>query len=183
MIRAITPDDAESYLGLCHQLDSESTYMTLEKHERQISVSEQRDRIKRLLKRPNQTILVAEAGSLAGYAAAWGGNHRRNQHRAAITVAMLLEHQRQGTATALYQKLEQWAWEAGIRRLELTVMRANLPAVQFYLAQGFCIEGTRRGSIHAGELLDEFYMGRLLYECQHHTNYIPLVECSSPYSN
>jgi ribosomal protein S18 acetylase RimI-like enzyme len=164
-IRTVTPDDAAAFLNLQHQLDREAEYMSVQPDERQVGEKEQRDRLRRILKQPNSTILVADTGEgFAGYCAAYGGKQARNKHRAGITVAVLQQYQRRGIATRLISSLESWTREGEIRRLELTVVEANYAALCFYLSVQFTIEGRRKASIYIAErgFFDELHLGKVL---------------------
>jgi ribosomal-protein-alanine N-acetyltransferase len=164
-IRTVTPDDAAAFLNLQHQLDREAEYMSVQPDERQVGEKEQRDRLRRILKQPNSTILVADTGEgFAGYCAAYGGKQARNKHRAGITVAVLQQYQRRGIATKLLSLLQLWAHDASIRRLELTVMENNAAALHLYLSVSFRIEGRRKDSIYIAErgFIDELHLGKVL---------------------
>ena len=89
-IREICEDDAEKFLALCHQLDRETQLMLLEPGERTITIDEQREYIKRILTRGNQTILVAEdqQEQLAGYLSATGGVYNRNRRTAYLVIGV-----------------------------------------------------------------------------------------------
>jgi hypothetical protein len=76
-IREITEDDAATFLNLLARVDEETQFMLLGAGERQITVEDQRQRIKTILSRDNQTILVAENNNdLIGYLAAIGGDFK-----------------------------------------------------------------------------------------------------------
>ena len=67
------------------------------------------------------------------------------------------------TGTAFFRRLEDWAAENGVTRLELTVECENTQAVSLYEKMGFRIEGTRPKSMKvSGRFVDEYYMGRIL---------------------
>jgi hypothetical protein len=64
--------------------------MLLGAGERLTTVEEQRERIKGILVKENQTILVAEReGQLVGYLVAIGGELARIRHRAYIVIGVL----------------------------------------------------------------------------------------------
>ncbi len=163
-IREIHENDAESFLALCKRLDEETQFMMLEPGERLTTAAEQRERIKRLLLRENQTILVAEAGQrLVGYLAALGGEYRRNRHTAHIVIGILQDFAGQGIGTRLFAEIEGWAQKRGIHRLELTVMAHNTTALGLYKKAGFEIEGVRKDSLFVNDrYVDEYYMAKLL---------------------
>lgn len=164
LIREIHENDAEGFLHLCKTLDEETQFMMLEPGERLTTVAEQRERIKRLLLRDNQIILVAEASDrLVGYLAALGGDYKRNRHSAHIVVGILQEFAGQGIGTRLFAELKTWASSRNIHRLELTVMAHNTTALGLYKKMGFEIEGTKQDSLWVnGRYVDEYYMAKLL---------------------
>ena len=163
-VRQIREADAAAFLELCHRLDEETRFMMLEPGERDTSIEEQRRRIRHTLLRDNQTILVAEAGGeLVGYAAAHGGDFRRNRHCAQVVAGVLRAFCGRGVGTSLFSELEDWAKRNGIRRLELTVMAHNDRALRLYRKMGYEIEGTKRDSLLVdGSYVDEYYMAKLL---------------------
>jgi ribosomal protein S18 acetylase RimI-like enzyme len=68
-----------------------------------------------------------------------------------------------GLGRRLLDHLEQWAREAGITRLELTVMDHNTRALRLYQRQGYEVEGRRRNSLRVGgRYVDELAMAKLL---------------------
>ncbi len=123
IIRTVREDDAEQFLNLCKQLDSETQFMLLEPGERKTTLEEQRTQINAILKHDNQTIFVAEQDNqLVGYLAASGGAFKRNRHSADLVTGILQTFTGQGIGTQLFQRLEEWAQQKHLHRLELTVM-------------------------------------------------------------
>ena len=57
-IRKIQESDTRNFLALCKQLDEENKLMLLELGERKTTVEEQRQQIKDILSKDNQTIFV-----------------------------------------------------------------------------------------------------------------------------
>jgi len=164
-IREIHEYDAESFLALCRQLDQETQFMLLEPDERVTTLEEQRERIKSILSKDNQTILVAEdqRGKLAGYVAAIGGRYNRNRHTVYLVIGILLGFAGQGLGTRLFTQVEEWARARSIHRLELTVMVHNERAVRLYQKMGFEIEGRKKQNLLVnGTYIDEFEMAKLL---------------------
>lgn len=163
-IRTIAEADAEALLRLTRRLDEETAFMMLEPGERSTTVEEQRNRIHSIKQHMNQTTLVAEeAGQLVGYIAILGGGFRRNRHSAHIVCGVLQSHAGRGLGRLLFTEGERWAREAGLHRLELTVMAHNHRAVALYSKMGFRFEGTKRDSLRVdGRYVDEYYMAKLL---------------------
>ena len=164
IIRTICEDDAEQFLSLCKQLDSETQFMLLEPGERKTTIEEQRAQIEILLREENQTIFVAEQDNqLVGYLAASGGTFKRNRHSAYLVIGILQAFTGQGVGTQMFQWLEEWTQQQHIHRLELSVMTHNTAGIALYKKQGFAIEGTKRHSLLInGQFIDEFYMAKLL---------------------
>ncbi|MCK2215723.1 GNAT family N-acetyltransferase [Actinomadura sp. ATCC 31491] len=68
-----------------------------------------------------------------------------------------------GLGRRLLERAVTEARQAGLARLELTVMCHNRPALGLYLACGFQVEGLRRSALEVGgRRVDEYYMGLLL---------------------
>ena len=164
IIRTICEDDAEQFLSLRKQLDLETQFMLLEPGERNTPLEEQQAQIEILLREENQTIFVAEQDNrLVGYLEASGGTFKRNRHCAYLVIGILQAFTGQGIGTQLFQRLEEWAKQQHIHRLELTVMTHNSAGIALYKKQGFAIEGTKRHSLLInGQYVDEFYMSKLL---------------------
>jgi RimJ/RimL family protein N-acetyltransferase len=164
IIRTIRKSDAEQFLSLCKQLDTETQNMLLEPGERKTTLEEQQTQIDMILNQENQTIFVAEQGNqLVGYLAASGGTFKRSRHNVYLVIGILQAFTGQGIGTQLFQRLEQWAHHHHIHRLELTVMTHNTSGIALYKKQGFEIEGTRKQALQIdGQYVDEFYMSKLL---------------------
>lgn len=112
----------------------------------------------------NSIILVAEKDKdLVGSILAIGGNARRNKHSVYVVIGILKEYRGKGIGTKLFTKLEQWASNHKICRLELTIVTNNEAGLSLYKKVGFEIEGTKRNSLFIeGEFVDEYYMSKLL---------------------
>jgi RimJ/RimL family protein N-acetyltransferase len=163
-IRRILIDDAKPLLGLCRQLDEETSYMLYEPGERVMSLDEQREQIESILKSDNQMIFVAESGDrLAGHLQAFGGRVRRNRQTVYLVIGILQECIGKGIGQALFHAMEKWARETGMHRLELTVMIHNERAIALYRKLGFEVEGTAKDSLFVnGQYIDEYFMAKLI---------------------
>jgi RimJ/RimL family protein N-acetyltransferase len=163
-IREIREDDAASFRNLLTRVDEETQFMLLEPGERQITVEDQRQRIKTILSKNNQIIFVAENDNdLIGYLAAIGGDFKRNRHRVYIVIGILQAFIDQKIGTKLFTELEKWTRHHAVHRLELTVMVHNERAIRLYKKMGFEIEGTKKHSlVISGSYVDEYYMAKLI---------------------
>ena len=67
-----------------------------------------------------------------------------------------------GIGTEFFKRLNIWAEESKVVRLELTVICENESAKHLYTNSGFEIEGIKRKSVCVdGTYLDEYYMARV----------------------
>ncbi|QAV27685.1 GNAT family N-acetyltransferase [Neobacillus thermocopriae] len=165
IIREARLEDAQQLANLIQQVENESEFMLFEPGERKLTPEKQRTMIENISKQKNSTIFVAEDyEKLVGYLMAFGGNAKRNRHSAYLVIGILKEHRGKGIGTKLFRKLESWARERNIHRLELTVMTKNQAGIALYKKMGFEIEGTKKHSLLVnGLFMDEYYMAKILY--------------------
>ncbi len=164
LVRTARESDAEALLWLLTRLDEETRFMMYEPGERTTTVREQQALLRDVLASTNATVLLAEEdGRPVGLLEATGGAFLRNRHVVHLVIGVLKGYAGRGIGSALMEKMELWARERGIHRLELTVMAHNPRAVALYEKAGFAIEGTRRHSMLLdGSYVDEHYMAKLL---------------------
>ncbi|MGR6914203.1 N-acetyltransferase family protein [[Actinomadura] parvosata] len=157
-IRRAGPDDAPALLDLQLRLDEESSFMVLEPGER--------DPVPRRLPSGGPSFVVvamAEGGVAAGYVEVEVLPYRRARRTGYVVMGVRAAHAGQGLGRRLLEQAVREAREAGMARLELTVMTHNLRALGLYLACGFQVEGLRRSALDVdGRRVDEYYMGLLL---------------------
>jgi len=145
------------------RLDSETKSMMFEPDERPKDVKKVEDMIEQYLQ-THSLILIAHADDkIVGFLSAEKGCYNRIKHTAYIVVGILPEYQGKSIGTNFFRKLEEWARESKLTRLELTVMIYNEGAIHLYKKNGFVIEGVKRKSILLdGTYVDEYYMARIL---------------------
>ncbi len=163
-IRLIEEPDAEAFLNLQQQLDNETEFMMYEPGERDMDLEYRKKSVKQYIEDPGTAVWVLENESrLVGFLGAFGNKPRRIQHRVYLVIGILQEAAGQGYGTKLFEKLDNWAKDNGIHRLELTVMAHNEAGIALYKKMGFEVEGTKRDSILVkGKYVDEFYMAKLM---------------------
>lgn len=160
--RNVSVNEAEAFWNLMNQLDYETKYMLYEPGERTKNLP----RIESLIRdsaEGEDFLLAAEAeNKLIGYISAQKGRLKRIAHSAYIVVGILKDYRGKGIGTEFFKRLDAWAEEKKITRLELTVICENEAAKRLYLKSGFEIEGIKRKSVCVdGEYLDEFYMAKV----------------------
>ena len=158
-IRKITINDAQMYLNLLTQLDSQTQFMMYEEGERSKVVEDTKNEIKRVLELGSLMLVLEHNKLLVGYLTAERGFANRIKHSAYITVGILADYQGQGLGKKLFTQLKNWAITNNITRLELTVMKHNTAGVSLYKKMGFVIEGIKQKSLIVnGQYVDEYYM-------------------------
>ncbi|GGC77090.1 GCN5 family N-acetyltransferase [Thalassobacillus devorans] len=164
IVREIKVTDAKGLSILTKQVEDSSDYMLWEPEERIINRERQLKMIKSVQEKENSTILIAEnCGALVGYLLAFGGSAKRNNHSAYIVIGISKDYRGQGIGTKLFRKLEEWAANHNIHRLELTTVTKNEAGLSLYKKMGFEIEGTKRHSLFInGKWIDEYFMAKLL---------------------
>lgn len=155
-------NDVESFWNLMNQLDYETKYMLYESGERVKNLP----RIESLIQdsvEGKDFLLVAETDNkLIGYISAQKGRLNRIAHSAYIVVGILTDYRGKGIGTEFFKRLNVWAEENEVIRLELTVICENEAAKRLYTNNGFKIEGTKRKSVCVdGKYLDEYYMAKV----------------------
>lgn len=163
-ISRLGESDTEAWIRFIRQLDSETRFMLYEPGERPIDPEQVRRGLQALAADPARATFVARQGEdIVGFASVSAGPQRRVLHRGYIVTGILEASCGSGLGTRLFTELENWARANNVTRLELTVMTHNARAIALYRKRGFEIEGTKRGAVQlAGQLVDEFVMGKLL---------------------
>jgi RimJ/RimL family protein N-acetyltransferase len=112
----------------------------------------------------NEAVLLAKLGrEVVGLASGTRGTHPARRRNIDLGVGVGAAWRGRGIGTALLRAMEDWAESAGIRRLQLTVVTANAPAVALYRRLGFAIEGVLASHAERdGIRFDEFVMAKIL---------------------
>ena len=163
LVRIAEPNDAKQLVNLIEQVEK-SNFMLFGPGERKISIEQQMNRINAMKEEKSSAILVAEDnGQLAGYLVAIGGNPTRAKHAVYLVIGIEESSRGQGIGTGLFTKVEEWAKDQGVHRLELTVMVHNEAGIALYKKKGFEIEGVKKHSLFIeGKYVDEYYMAKLI---------------------
>ena len=143
-------------------MDYETKYMLYEPWERKKNIPKIESIIQNSVD-GEDFLLIAEADNIiVGYISAAKGGLNRIAHSAYIVVGILKDYRGKGIGTEFFKRLDTWADEKKITRLELTVICENEVAKHLYEKNGFEIEGIKRKSVLvAGNYLDEFYMAKI----------------------
>ncbi len=163
IIREIQSADGEAFWKMQSNLDKETKYMLFEPDERPKNLNLINNLIQNSLEGKNLLLVAEDEEEIVGFISAQRGTLNRVKHTAYIVVGIRREFQGKGIGKEFFKRLDLWAKDKGITRLELTVMCPNTVAKNLYEKNGFVVEGVKKNSmIVDGEYVDEFYMAKLL---------------------
>jgi ribosomal protein S18 acetylase RimI-like enzyme len=103
-------------------------------------VSRQKSGLKLLMKKPDAVILVAESGSdVVGMCTVQTVISTAEGGPAGLLEDLIVDRgfRRAGVGGALLKAAEEWAVQNDLTRLQLLTEKHNLPAVNFYLKEGW----------------------------------------------
>lgn len=164
VIREAELEDARPFIRLQETIFSETDFMLYGKSDIQMTVQSIRKEMASWQKTDNSILLLAIMnGQFAGYVLFTGGPAPRALHRASVVIGVKQEFSQKGIASSLMLHGEKWAKDAGISKLELSVIKENVKAQRLYKKLGFEVEGDRKNAlIINGQFVDEYYMGKLI---------------------
>lgn len=165
-IRHAVPDEAGRLLALVRRIDGESDLLPREPGERPVwcaGTVAPADGLAGFLARPHCALLVAVAdGEPVGFLSAAGGRLASTRGVVTLSAGVRRDQQGRGLGTRLFQAAEGWAWRAGARRLDLTVLTVNERAERLYRRLDYADEGVVRDSQRVrGLSRDERLMAKL----------------------
>ena len=162
-VRVAEPGDAERLVELAREVGSEQEGWLITAGDWR-SASAERRYLKAIRKHPDAAVFVAESnGGIVGRLSISRDAHPASDHVADLGLMVSRAHRRQGIGLALMETAEQWAREAGVRKLELHVFPHNVPAIRLYEKLGYEREGLRRGHYRRGdELIDAILMAKVV---------------------
>lgn len=163
IFRNIEKSDTEALWNMMNQLDYETKFMLYEPGERAKNLDRLQGIVDNAVDGDDLCFLALDGNEIIGYITAQIGNVRRNKHSAYIVVGIREKYRHRGIGTKFFKRLDEWAEEKNIVRLELTVISINEIALNLYKKNGFEIEGIKRKSMYIdGEYLDEYYMAKIV---------------------
>ncbi|WP_426348586.1 GNAT family N-acetyltransferase [Alloiococcus sp. CFN-8] len=162
IIRDIEFDDADAFWEMQFALDKETSFMNYEPNER-IKTNKINNLIKNAVEGKDLFLAAQEDNRIIGFISAQRGVSNRTKHSAYIAIGIRKDFQGRGIGTELFERLDFWARENNITRLELMVVCSNSIAKHLYEKSGFIIEGIRKNAMVVdGKYVDEYYMAKLL---------------------
>ncbi|AOH56036.1 hypothetical protein ABE28_016870 [Peribacillus muralis] len=162
-IRRALRQDSDELAALFNHVE-DSGYMLFNPGERKATDIQMERQLEQIEKNRNSVFLVAASGhDLHGYLLLVGNGLERTRHSAKIVIGIREKDRGKGIGVKLFQEMEKFARLNGIRRLELSVIANNAPALSLYAKMGFEQEGVRRESLFFdGKFHDEYLLSKLL---------------------
>ena len=161
-IRNIRIEDAENYLDMLLNLDKETKFMMFEPGERPTDINALKNAIKKSINDNNLFLVVTYKENIVGFLSIQRGEYRRIRHTGYLVVGIREKYRGMGIGNALFSKIDTWAMENNITRLELTVICSNTIAKHLYEKNGFIVEGIKKKAmIIDDKYLDVFSMAKI----------------------
>lgn len=145
-IREASTEDAEALLEYLKDLRRENLYTVL-RHEGLPSLQEEERFIQRKSGDEGVIFLCIEKGKVIGMLGADRKKHKQLRHSCEFGVAVFREYRRMGIGSQMISRIEGWAREKGLRRIEACVVGNNEQAVRLYEKLGYRQEGIRIGAV------------------------------------
>lgn len=158
-IERICPNEAEALYNCMKKIDQETQYMLYLPDERSFD----KDKLSEDIKRNFYIGVKTDDNQILGYLSVHISMLAKVRHIGYIVTGLINDLHQQGLATQMFNETIKWAQRKGLRRLELTVITSNKPAVNFYEKLDFKIEGFKHESVFMEEhYFDELYMAMML---------------------
>ena len=156
-------EDVDRLWYMMDALDGETEFMLYEPGERPKDLARLMASVNASVEDGDLLLLCEAEGEIVGYIYAQRGALNRIKHTAYIVTGIRRAHRNRGIGGEFFKRVEEWARESGVTRLELTVMCPNTAAKHLYEKHGFIVAGIRTNSMMvAGVYVDEYYMARLI---------------------
>ena len=161
-IRNIRIEDAENYLDMLLNLDKETKFMMYEPGERPTDINAVKNAIEKSINDNNLFLVATHKENIVGFLSIQRGEYRRIRHTGYLVVGIREKYRGMGIGSELFSKIDTWAMENNITRLELTVICSNTIAKHLYEKNGFIVEGIKKKAmIIDDKYVDVFSMAKI----------------------
>ncbi|MCG2388867.1 GNAT family N-acetyltransferase [Staphylococcus epidermidis] len=164
LIREISIKDVENFISLLSQIYDESEFTFYNPDEYSPTISSASQHLEKYITSPTKAIYVAESDEqLVGYVFVNTETYERTQHEAVVYLGVREYYQHQGIGQALINRIEAWALNHHIRRIEATVVTENINAIELFKGMGFQIEGELKDKLFINQkYYNEYVMAKIL---------------------
>ena len=164
LIREISIKDVENFISLLSQIYDESEFTFYNPGEYSPTISSASHHLEKYITSPTKAIYVAESDEqLVGYVFVNTETYERTQHEAVVYLGVREYYQHQGIGQALINRIEAWALNHHIRRIEATVVTENINVIELFKGMGFQIEGELKDKLFINQkYYNEYVMAKIL---------------------
>ncbi|EJE27959.1 GNAT family N-acetyltransferase [Staphylococcus epidermidis] len=164
LIREISIKDVENFISLLSQIYDESEFTFYNPGEYSPTISSASQHLEKYITSPTKAIYVAESDEqLVGYVFVNTETYERTQHEVVVYLGVREYYQHQGIGQALINRIEAWALNHHIRRIEATVVTENINAIELFKGMGFQIEGELKDKLFINQkYYNEYVMAKIL---------------------
>ena len=136
--------------------------MMLEPGERPTDINALKNAIEKSINDNNLFLVVTYKENIVGFLSIQRGEYRRIRHTGYLVVGIREKYRGMGIGNALFSKIDTWAMENNITRLELTVICSNTIAKHLYEKNGFIVESIKKNAmIIDDKYVDVFSMAKI----------------------
>ncbi len=161
-IRLIELSDAEEFVKFYDKLIRETDYLLPTVEESSKTVEQQENSIKKCGDY-KQVFVATEDNKIVGFMGISRSPMSKVKHIANFAIGVLTNYRKQGIASKLLSFAENWLKEKGVKKIEMTVIAENTPALACYEKNGYKREGVREKSISMnGKFYDELFMAKVI---------------------
>ena len=136
--------------------------MMLEPGERPTDINAVKNTIEKSIDDNNLFLVATHKENIVGFLSIQKGEYRRIRHTGYLVVGIREKYRGMGIGSELFSKIDTWAMENNITRLELTVICSNTIAKHLYEKNGFIVEGIKKKAmIIDDKYVDVFSMAKI----------------------
>lgn len=162
-IRNATPEDAGALIDYINAVDRETTYLSREPGEFDMTQAQEAAFLRDCMERENYRYAIAEIDDeIVGMCNAVHGTRLRYRHVAELGISVRKAYWRGGIGQLLMKASFEWLRARGVERLQLQVDTQNLHAIALYHKLGFTVEGAiiHERKMPDGTYRDAYHMGK-----------------------
>ena len=136
--------------------------MMLEPGERPTDINAVKNTIEKSIDDNNLFLVATHKENIVGFLSIQKGEYRRIRHTGYLVVGIREKYRGMGIGSELFSKIDTWAMENNITRIELTVIYSNTIAKHLYEKNGFIVEGIKKKAmIIDDKYVDVFSMAKI----------------------
>jgi RimJ/RimL family protein N-acetyltransferase len=161
MVRAAQVPDAKGIVALYNAVAAEGVHITPERYPWPPEAEGQL--INEARKSGSGRFVAVRNRRVIGECSIYRETMPKRAHTATCQMAVRKTFRGKGIGRLLLEKALEWAAEAGIEKVTLSVFSTNTAALELYRASGFEVEGVRKRQLRIkGEYADDILMAKFI---------------------